>query len=116
LFAILPQQPIMGKTKKAKGSKAAKLGAPDHFTGFKLAFLTSRAAMYQQCLDSHTVAGFYDKVTLDFVAKYGQDEPFNKELAEDPPDPEDGIGEGDHDDEPLSKEDADANALLFTKL
>jgi hypothetical protein len=106
----------MGKSKKAKGGNTAKLGAPDHFTGFKLAFLVSCAAMYQQCLDSDTVTGFYDKVTLDFVAKYGQDEPFNKEFADDPPDPEDGIGDDEHDDAPLSKEETDRNAVLFTKL
>ena len=105
-------------TKKKQG-KARKLGAPDHFTGFKLAFLTSKASLYQQSMDSKTVSAFYDKVTRDFVAKYGLEDPFNKEPAEDPPDPEDDPGNDDPDDPantPPSAEEADAKAELFTKL
>jgi hypothetical protein len=108
----------MGRSKKVKDVKSPKLGAPDHFTGFKLAFLVSRARIYQQSLDSKTVAAFYNKVTLDFVKKYGQEEPFNKELAEDPPDPED-VDDNDDDNEanmPLSEKEAEENAVLFAKL
>ena len=97
---------------KNKGKKA-KLGTPDHFTGFKKEFLMSWAAAYQQSLDGKSTTAFYNKVTLDFVAKYGRQEPFHRELVEDPPDPED------CDDEPEippSKEEAAENAALFTKL
>ena len=105
----------MAKGKKRKDN--AKRGAPDHFTGFKLAFLVYRQDQYQQALDSKTVTAFYNKVALDFVAKYGQDEPFNKEFAEDPLDPEDGGGFNDDDLENVpSKEEAAQNAILFTKL
>lgn len=108
----------MAKNKKRKQGEPSKLGAPEHFTGFKLAFLVSRADAYQQALDLKTVAAFYDKVALDFMAKYGREEPFNKEFVEDPPDPEDMAEGGDTelDKEPLSKEEAAQNAVLFTKL
>jgi hypothetical protein len=102
----------MGRNKSKK--KNAKLGAPGHFTGFKLAFLISRAAAYQQSLDAKTTTAFCTKVTLDFVVKYGPQEPFHAEFVEDPPDPEDGDNEPEN--IPLSKEDAEENAILFTKL
>jgi len=105
----------MTKRKNKGNGKAAKLGAPDHFTGFKKAFLVSRAATYQQSLDSKTTTAFYNKVTLDFVAKYGQEEPFHKEFVEDPPDPED-CDEDDSEAIPLSKEEAAEKAVLFSKL
>jgi hypothetical protein len=110
----------MGKRKKGPNGENPKLGPPDHFSGFKLAFLVSKAALYQQALDTKnaaTITAFYNKVTLDFIAKYGEEEPFNKEVAVDPPDSED-IDEGD--DEigipPQSKEEAAASAVLFGKL
>ena len=106
-------------TTMAKGKKAnGKLGGPDHFSGFKLAFLVSEAALYQQARDTKAVAEFYDKVTKDFIAKYGWEEPFNKEPAEDPPDPVDFL-EGDVDDDaqaPLSNEKAEEYLAIFTKL
>jgi hypothetical protein len=104
----------MGKKRTNGGKLPKKLGAPDHFSGFKMAFLSSRADSYQLALDLNTVGAFYDKITLDFVAKYGQEEPFNKEFAEDPPDPED--DDDDADRVELSKEEAAANAVLFKKL
>jgi hypothetical protein len=106
----------MGKNKKGKSGKAAKLGAPDHFTGFKLAFLASYAALYQQCLDSKSVGAFYDKVTSDFIAKYGEEQPFNKDLAEDAPDPEVFGESGDEDITRPSEKEAAESAVLFTKL
>jgi hypothetical protein len=120
-FLVQPAtQSSMAKSKKkSKGGAPAKLGAPEHFSGFKLAFLVSRAAQYQQALDAKVVAAFYNKVTLDFVAKYGQQEPFNEEFAEDPLEPDVVLegGDGGGDDEPvLSNEEAAANAVLFTKL
>jgi hypothetical protein len=105
---------------KKKTGKTLKLGAPEHFTGYKLAFLATRAESYQQALDSKAVTAFYNKVTLEFVAKYGQEEPFSKEFVDDPPDPEDIFDEGGDDDDPSrvhpSKEEAAENAILFTKL
>jgi len=106
---------IMGKSKKGKGGK---LGAPDHFSGFKLDFLIARAGLYQQSLDSNSPAAFYDKVTLDFIVKYGEEQPFNKPLDEDAPDPEI-FDAGDDEDDPRhspSKEEAAESAALFTKL
>jgi hypothetical protein len=103
----------MGRKKNGKDGKPLKLGAPEHFTGFKLDFLAARAEAYQQALDSKTTMAFYNKVTLDFVAKYGQEEPFCKEFAEDPPNLEDSF-----EDEGivLSKEEAAERAVLFTKV
>jgi hypothetical protein len=105
----------MAKDRKKGQGVTGKLGAPDHFVGFKLAFLVSKAALYQQCMDSNSVAEFYNKVTIDFIAKYGRDEPFNKEPAEDPPDPEDGTVDGSAQ-EFLSKEEAAEYAAIFTRL
>jgi hypothetical protein len=109
----------MTKSKGGKQGSVRKLGAPDHFTGFKLAFLTSRASLYQQSMDAKTVSSFYDKITVDFIAKYGLEVPFNKDPAEDPPDPEDNPGNDDLDDPthtPLSAEETAAKAELFAKL
>jgi hypothetical protein len=79
------------KGKKKQGAPQAKRGAPDHFKGFKRQFLDSFAILYQQALDSNKpkekTKEFYDKITRDFVAKYGDHEPFALEPAEDPPDP-----------------------------
>jgi hypothetical protein len=83
----------MAKHTKGKG-KSGKLGAPDHFVGSKLAFLLSKGTVYQQAIDSKTVTAFYDKVTLDFVEKFGLETPFNLEPErestdfEDDPQPE----------------------------
>jgi hypothetical protein len=69
----LPPCPVP-TAKMVRGRKqgiATKIGAPDHFSGFKLAFLVSKAASYQQCMDSKTVPEFYNKVTKDFISKYG---------------------------------------------
>jgi hypothetical protein len=83
--------------------------------GFKLAFLISKATSYQQAIDSNAIPEFYNKVTVDFLAKYGGDEPFSKEPAKDPPNPEDGIID-DPVQKPLSKEKAAENTAIFTKL
>ena len=98
--------------------KTGKRGAPEHFTGFKLAFLVARADSYQQALDAKATGSFYDKVTLAFIAKYGQEEPFNKEFAEDPPNLEDNFDDNEDDgDRPHpSKEEADESTELFKKL
>ena len=64
-----------------------KHGAQDHFTRFKLEFLNLRTLVYQQSLDGNDVGQFYNKISLDFLAKFGQDDDFAKELAIDPPNP-----------------------------
>jgi hypothetical protein len=115
-FVVAAFQLSSAMTKKKKGSAPnLKLGAPEHFTGVKLAFLTSKSVLYSQCQDLKATATFYDRVTLDFIAKYGEEEPFNKEFAEDPPDPED-IDQDDNIQPPPSKEEAAASAVLFSKL
>jgi len=109
---------VMVKSKKGKGGKPSKLGAPDHFSGFKLDFLVARAGLYQQSLDSNPPTAFYDKVTLDFIAKYGEEQPFNKPLDKDAPDPEI-FDVGDDEDDSRhtpSKEEAAESVALFTKL
>jgi hypothetical protein len=103
----------MGKGKSK--NKNTKRGPPSHFTGFKKAFLISREAAYQLSMDTKTTTAFYNKVTRDFVAKYGQQEPFHKEFVDEPPDPEDG-DEDESESTSLSNEEAAENALLFTKL
>lgn len=77
------------KGKKKHGAPGAKRGAPDHFRGFKRQFLESQANMYQQALDSKKTSEFYDKITRDFIIKYGDTEPFEVESAEEPPTPSD---------------------------
>jgi hypothetical protein len=75
--------------------------------------------MYQQCLDTKSITGFYNKVTLDFVAKCGQKEPFNRECPMDPLDLEDGSCDNDNNDlnsAPQSTEEAAQNMVLFTQL
>jgi len=105
----------MGRKKKGPDGQKLKLGAPEHFTGFKYDFLASKSASFLQCTNPRAISAFYDKVTLDFIAKYGEEEPFNKELAEDPPDPED-IEEGDEAQPPPLKEASAASVVLFSKL
>lgn len=73
---------------KKKG-KGRKLGAPDHFTGFKNAFLESKSALYQEAADAKGISKFYDTVTQDFIRVFGDEEPFNKEPADDFVAPED---------------------------
>lgn len=98
-------------------AKKTKHGAPDHFTGLKLAFLSSRVVSYQQCLDSKSVGEFYNKVTRDFILKYGQDEPFYDNPDEDPPDPDNNMDGNIKDPQkPLSKETAEENAATFIRL
>jgi hypothetical protein len=104
----------MAKGKKKKKDDIAKRGAPNHFSGFKLAFLDSQVASYQQCTVLNVVGKFYDKVTRHFIAKFGQDEPFNDNPEEDP---DNNLwGEVDDPQEPLSKEEMEEKAAAFMKL
>ena len=75
------------KTKKNQVSPGVKRGAPDHFKGYKKQFLDSQAILYQQALDNNKTTEFYNKVTWDFVVKYGDSDPFALEPEEDPPAP-----------------------------
>jgi len=78
------------KSKKNPGALKTKRGAPDHFQGKKRQFLDSQANLYQQALDGsrpkENVKEFYDKITRDFVEKFGDSEPFALEPPDDPPD------------------------------
>jgi len=102
-------------TRRKKRSNAAKRGASDHFSGFKLAFLDSRAASYQQSIDSNFVGEFYNRVTRDFIAKYGEDKPFYNDPDEDSPDPNDNFID-DIDEGSLLKEEVDEKAAVYIKL
>jgi hypothetical protein len=60
---------------------------------------------------------FYNKVTRDFIAKFGMEDDVSKDPAEDPPNPWDNQSEVDDDlDEPLTKEEADKRSEYFQKL
>jgi len=65
---------------KKKNGQARKRGVPDHFTGFKFAFLVARENAYQHALDSKTVTAFYNKVTADFIANSVRKSPSTKSL------------------------------------
>ena len=56
-----------------------KLGAPDHFTGFKGQFLASKAQLFQDAMDSKTVSVFYDNISLLFKKNFGLEKPFKNE-------------------------------------
>ena len=75
--------------KKKHGAPKAKQGAPDHFHNSKRQFLELQAIIYQQAQDSKKTSEFYNKITCDFIIKYGDTEPFEVEPAEEPPTPSD---------------------------
>jgi hypothetical protein len=102
-----------GKKKQTKPD--AKHGGQDHFVGFKLQFLESRALQYQQALDTGTrnPGPFYDKVTLDFLAKFRQDDDFAKDPDEDPPNPWDFL---DEEEEEISEAEAEKRTARYNKI
>lgn len=103
--------------KKKKNQSRGKVGAQEHFRGFKKDFLESQAVLYQVSLDSKKTGEFYNKVTRDFIAKFGMEDDVSKDPAEDPPNPWDNPSEVDDDlDEPLTKEEADKRSEYFQKL
>jgi hypothetical protein len=103
--------------KEKKTTSDVKRGGRDHFTGFKRQFLESRALLYQQTLDSGDPGEFYNKVSRDFLAKFGQEDNFSREPSEDPPNPWEFPDDlDDPDDEDLSKEEADIRTARFNKL
>lgn len=71
------------KSKKKSNDPGVKRGAPDHFKGVKQQFLDLQAVLYQQALDDGKTTEFYNLVTRDFVAKFGDMEPFSLEPTED---------------------------------
>ena len=102
------------KGKNKTGDSQTRRGAPDHFRGFKRQFLESRTIIYQQALDSkgNKTSEFHDKVTRDFILKYGDTKPFEAEPGEDPPIPSgDAIIQ-----EYLDENEAAAAAKTFSKL
>src|ERR1700692_2182238 len=94
----------MGKKKQTKSN--TKRGGQDHFVGFKLQFLESRALQYQQALDASSPGPFYNKVALDFLAKFGQDE--------DPLNPWDFLDETDEDE--ISDDEAEKRTARYNKI
>ncbi|KIM87300.1 hypothetical protein PILCRDRAFT_3800 [Piloderma croceum F 1598] len=107
----------MGKKgkKKVPGTET-KRGAPDHFTGFKRSFLDSQVLLYQQALDhpksKEKTKEFYDKIARDFIAKFGDSEPFSLEPEEDPPAPSENTAATEYTDE----EEAAKTTARYTKL
>jgi hypothetical protein len=75
--------------KKMQGKSAGtKKGARDHFMGTKYTFLESKASFFQESVDSKSVTTFYDKITSDFIKKFGLEEPFHKEPTDSSLEPE----------------------------
>jgi hypothetical protein len=110
----------MANTPKRRRTKNkapnAKRGPPEHFTGLKLEFLTSRALQFQLALDTKKQTEFYNKVTLDYIAKYEDDlTTLTINPPEDPPDPDDFIGD-EIDNENLSAEDTTKKTEAFNKI
>lgn len=105
----------MAKSKKNKTTNT-KVGAPDHFVGFKKKFLDTQAILYQQALDDANgkkkTSEFYDKVTRDFIAKFGNETDVTRDPAEDPPDPDPESPPTEY----LSQEAADEASDRFKKL
>ena len=93
---------------------------PQTISGFKLAFLISKAASYQQGMNSNLVSEFYNKVTSDFIVKYGKEEPFYNNPNKDPLDPDNsrnlnGTGNEDKGEILLEKQ-AERKAVVFFRL
>jgi len=107
----------MGKKGNKKVlSTGTKRGAPDHFTGLKRSFLDSQVLLYQQALDhpksKEKTKEFYNKITRDFIAKFGDSEPFSLEPKEDPPAPPEDTAATEYTDE----EEAAKATARYTKL
>jgi hypothetical protein len=102
------------KKKAAKG----KVGAPEHFNGFKKDFLDSHAILYQQSLDAgaKAVGQFYNNVARDFIAKFGDDDDFCKDPVEDPPNPWDNVIPPEDDDDVPTEEEAATSTERYNKL
>lgn len=98
--------------RKNKNITQNKPGAPNHFVGFKKKFLDSKAVLYQQSLDNKKTSEFYDKVTREFIGKFGDEVDFAKDPVEDPPDPDSDSPPVEH----LSQEVADEASKRFQKL
>jgi len=81
---LVPRSSYGKKSKKNQEGPGVKCSAPDHFKGYKKQFLDSQAILYQQALNNNNTTEFYNKVTQDFVVKYGDSEPFALEPEEDP--------------------------------
>jgi hypothetical protein len=117
LKPLATQLAFMGKKgkKKVPGTET-KRGAPDHFTGFKRSFLDSQVLLYQQALDhpksKEKTKEFYNKIVRDFIAKFGDSEPFSLEPEEDPPAPSENTATTEYTDE----EEAAKATARYTKL
>jgi hypothetical protein len=116
-FASLFERNTMVSRRKKTADSQGKRGAQDHFTGFKLEFLNSRTLSYQQSLDGSGVGQFYDKISLDFLAKFGHDDDFAKDPAADPPNPWDLPGDMQDPEIPdLTEAEAEIRTARYNKL
>jgi hypothetical protein len=105
------------KTSKKKKDSQGRRSGQDHFVGFKLQFLELHAPEYQQSLDISNPGPFYNKVSLDFLVKFGQDDDFAKDPSEDPPNHWDLPGDTeDVENEGLLEEEAEEHTVQFNKL
>lgn len=100
------------KEKKTPGIRGPK----DHFAGPKAEFLRGCAITFQTAMDTGRPAEFYDNITRDFIAKFGDkghgsshDEPVDNLPS--PDDNEDDSTRG-----CLTQEDADQSARRFNVL
>jgi hypothetical protein len=100
--------------KKKQTNSNVKRGGQDHFVGFKLQFLESRARQYQQALNAGNLGLFHDKVALDFLTKFGQDDEFSKDPDEDPPNLWDFLDEVDE--EVISEDEAKKRTARYNKI
>lgn len=62
--------------------KRGKRGRREHLTGVKRDFVDSRASAYTEALDSNKVGEFYNFITREFIAKFGDDLDVTKEPSD----------------------------------
>lgn len=88
-------------------------GPKGKFSGFKLAFLESRAAEYETCRMDRKSGSFLDTVTTDFLERFGYGD-VHLDPETDPGDPED--NEDDMDRGCATQEAADEKKVIYDKL
>lgn len=64
--------------------KGGKRGRREHLTGAKRAFLDAHASAYTEALDANKPGEFYNFITREFIAKYGDSVDFTKTTDEEP--------------------------------
>lgn len=102
-------------TNNNKKKRPGKRGPKGSFLGYKLDFLLARADAFQTASDNKTTNYFYDTITCDFIAKYGESEPFGELVGVD--DPSDPVDMDFGNDVPApTAEEAAASAKIFRSL